>query len=79
MFRQVALGLGLVLNFVGLIVFLIDVRNFEYFGYYIDFGIPHFLAIGLVAAIVGFLLLFFGIVYPHPTPEPAPKKDDIRE
>lgn len=79
MFRKIALGLGLVLDFVGMMVFLVYVENYEYYRYYDGYGITPFLPIGAIAAIVGFLLLFFGIVYPHPTAEPVSGNGDTKE
>ncbi len=79
MYRKIALGLGLVLDFVGMIVFLVYVENYEYYGYYDGYGITPFLIYGASAAIVGFLLLFFGIVLPHPTAEPVSGNNDIKK
>ena len=90
MIRRVALGLGLVLNFCGMIVFLAIIVNLVRYwnyndAYYIGVwtlsysAFLSFVALGAISTIAGFLLLCVGILFPHQTPEPAAEKDVIKE
>ena len=89
MIRQIALGLGLVLNFCGMVVFLIIIRNLDQVFYYRDvyniggwymshFVFFSFVALGAASIIAGFSLLCVGILFPHKTPEPASEDDVIK-
>lgn len=91
MIRQIALGLGLVLDFCGMIVFLIIISNFDQvfyyqdmyyigaFGYMSHFVFFSFVAFGVASMITGFSLLCLGILFPHQTLEPASEEDVIKE
>jgi Ni/Fe-hydrogenase subunit HybB-like protein len=90
MIRQFALGLGLVLNFCGMIVFLTIFVNLGRYWIYSDvynIGVWNmsnsvflaFVALGVISIIAGFLLLCIGILFPHQTPEPASEEDIIKE
>jgi len=91
MIRQLALGLGLVLDFCGMIVFLIVISNLDQVFYYQDiyyigaFGaVSHFVffsfvAFGVASMIAGFSLLCLGILYPHQTPESASEEHAVTE
>jgi len=90
MIRRLALGLGLVLDFCGMIVFLTIIANHG--RYWNDNNVYNigvwnlsysaflsFVALGAISIIAGFLLLCFGILFPHQTPEPASEEDVIKE
>lgn len=88
MIRQLALGLGLILDFCGMIVFLTIFTNLgQYWMYSAVYNIGvwnlsnsmflAFVGLGVVSIIAGFLLLSVGILFPHQTPEPASEEEDI--
>lgn len=91
MIRQLALGLGLVLDFIGMIVFLIIISNLDQafyyrdvyyigqFGYVSHFVFFSFVAFGVASMIAGFSLLCLGILFPHQTPEPVSEEDAVKE
>jgi uncharacterized membrane protein len=91
MIRQLALGLGLVLVFCGMIVFLIIISNLDQvlyyqdgyyigaFGYVSHFVFSSFVAFGVASMLTGFSLLCLGILFPHQTPESASEEDIVKE
>jgi hypothetical protein len=87
MFRQLVLGLGLLLDFCGMIVFLAIVANRNQYWYdgasyfigqwSLGYGVfIAFVALGAIAITAGFVMLCVGILYPHQTLEAMPEKEE---
>jgi ABC-type multidrug transport system permease subunit len=87
MLRQLALGLGLLLDFCGMIVFLSIVVNRNQYWYdsasysigqwSVNYGVfMAFVALGATAIIAGFAMLCVGILYPHQTLEATSEKEE---
>ena len=87
MLRQLALGLGLLLDFCGMIVFLSIVVNRNQYWYdglsysigqwSVNYGVfIAFVALGAIAIITGFIMLCVGILYPHKTLEATSEKEE---
>lgn len=91
MIRQLAQGLGLVLDFCGMIAFLIIISNLDQvfyyrdlyyigaFGYMSHFAFFSFVAFGVASMIAGFSLLCLGILFPHQPSESASEEDVVKE
>jgi hypothetical protein len=90
MIRQFALGLGLVLDFCGIVVFLTIIVNLGQYWIHSDIynigvwnlsnsAFLYFVGLGAFSIIAGFLLLCVGILFPHQTPEPASEEDVVND